>query len=142
MATPETAAPERPAEERELAGINADYKEKFGFHDSETGYAYKSPKGLSREVVESISDTGRAAVDAGLPDRPWHFESADPAVGGNLNQINFDASLLSSRPGRTAARSEVPGTSRTPSTALTSRPSVSSLPESARNTSPRSSTTR
>ena len=56
MATPETAAPERPAEERELAGINADYKEKFGFHDSETGYAYKAPKGLSREVVESISE--------------------------------------------------------------------------------------
>jgi Fe-S cluster assembly protein SufB len=53
MATPETAAP-RPAEERDLAGINADYKEKFGFHDSETGYAYKAPKGLSREIVESI----------------------------------------------------------------------------------------
>ena len=84
MATPETAARERPAEERELAGINADYKEKFGFHDSETGYAYKAPKGLSREVVESISE---------YKDEPqWmrdfrikayeHFESRpDPAVG-------------------------------------------------------------
>ena len=51
MATPEVVA-----EKRELAGINADYKEKFGFHDPETGYAYKAPKGLSREVVESISD--------------------------------------------------------------------------------------
>src|SRR5262249_54854632 len=61
MATPETTtkytpSPERPAEERELAGINADYKEKFGFHDPESGYAYKAPKGLSREVVESISE--------------------------------------------------------------------------------------
>ena len=56
MATPETAARERPAEERELAGINADYKEKFGFHDPESGYAYKAPKGLSREIVESISE--------------------------------------------------------------------------------------
>src|SRR3954447_6818174 len=93
MATPETAAPERPAEERELAGINADYKEKFGFHDSETGYAYKAPKGLSREVVESISE---------YKDEPqWmrnfrikafeHFESRPtPQWGGNLNQINFD----------------------------------------------------
>ena len=51
MATPEVVA-----EKRELAGINADYKEKFGFHDSESGYAYKAPKGLSREVVETISD--------------------------------------------------------------------------------------
>jgi Fe-S cluster assembly protein SufB len=92
MATPETAV-ERPAEERELAGINADYKEKFGFHDPESGYAYKSPKGLSREVVESISE---------YKDEPqWmrdfrikayeHFESRPtPQWGGNLNQIDFD----------------------------------------------------
>jgi Fe-S cluster assembly protein SufB len=93
MATPETAARERPAEERELAGINADYKEKFGFHDPESGYAYKSPKGLSREVVESISE---------YKDEPqWmrdfrikayeHFESRPtPQWGGNLNQIDFN----------------------------------------------------
>ena len=92
MATPETAV-ERPAEERELAGINADYKEKFGFHDPESGYAYKSPKGLSREVVESISE---------YKDEPqWmrdfrikayeHFESRPtPQWGGNLNQIDFN----------------------------------------------------
>ena len=50
------ATPEAVAEQRDLATINADYKEKFGFHDSEEGYAYKAPKGLSREVVESISE--------------------------------------------------------------------------------------
>src|SRR4029077_4425957 len=50
------ATPEAVAEKKELAGINADYKEKFGFHDPEGGYAYKAPKGLSREVVESISE--------------------------------------------------------------------------------------
>ncbi|MEA3019260.1 MAG: Fe-S cluster assembly protein SufB [Actinomycetota bacterium] len=93
MATPETVPTERPAEERELAGINADYKEKFGFHDPESGYAYKSPKGLSREVVESISE---------YKDEPqWmrdfrikayeHFESRPtPQWGGNLNQIDFN----------------------------------------------------
>jgi Fe-S cluster assembly protein SufB len=93
MATPETVSTERPAEERELAGINADYKEKFGFHDPESGYAYKSPKGLSREVVESISE---------YKDEPqWmrdfrikayeHFESRPtPQWGGNLNQIDFN----------------------------------------------------
>ncbi len=93
MATPETAVPARPAEEEGLSGINADYKEKFGFHDSEAGYAYKAPKGLSREVVESISE---------YKDEPdWmrefrlkafdHFmERPTPTWGGNLAQIDWD----------------------------------------------------
>src|SRR5947208_4831005 len=51
MATPEVIA-----EQQALAGINADYKEKFGFHDPETGYAFKAPKGLSRELVAQISE--------------------------------------------------------------------------------------
>jgi Fe-S cluster assembly protein SufB len=87
------ATPEAVAEKRELAGINADYKEKFGFHDPESGYAYKAPKGLSREVVESISE---------YKDEPqWmrdfrlkaleHFESRPtPSWGGNLGQIDFE----------------------------------------------------
>jgi Fe-S cluster assembly protein SufB len=87
------ATPEAVAEKRELAGINADYKEKFGFHDPETGYAYKAPKGLTREVVESISE---------YKDEPqWmrdfrlkaleHFEARPtPTWGGNLGQIDFD----------------------------------------------------
>ncbi|HET6570578.1 MAG TPA: Fe-S cluster assembly protein SufB, partial [Solirubrobacterales bacterium] len=87
------ATPEAVAEKRDLAGINADYKEKFGFHDPETGYAYKAPKGLSREVVESISE---------YKDEPqWmrdfrlkaleHFESRPtPNWGGNLGQIDFE----------------------------------------------------
>jgi len=51
MATPETIA-----EQQGLVGINSDYKEKFGFHDSETGYAFKAPKGLTPELVKQISD--------------------------------------------------------------------------------------
>src|SRR6201999_1007393 len=51
MATPEVLA-----EQQALVGINADYKEKFGFHDPETGYAFKAPKGLSRALVEQISE--------------------------------------------------------------------------------------
>src|SRR3978361_488156 len=51
MATPETIR-----EQEALVGINADYKDKFGFHDPETGYAYKAPKGLTRELVEQISE--------------------------------------------------------------------------------------
>src|SRR3954467_12941992 len=50
MATPEVIA-----EQRALVGINADYKEKFGFNDPQDKYAFKAPKGLTRELVEQIS---------------------------------------------------------------------------------------
>ena len=49
------ATPEAIAEQRALAGINADYKEKYGFFDPEN-YLYKAPKGLSRRIVEEISE--------------------------------------------------------------------------------------
>src|SRR6476646_7482736 len=88
MATPEVLA-----EKRELAGINADYKEKFGFHDSESGYAYKAPKGLTREVVETISDFKQEPAwmrDFRLKALE-HFESRPtPKWGGDLDQIDFD----------------------------------------------------
>jgi Fe-S cluster assembly protein SufB len=93
MATPETAARERPAEERELAGINADYKEKFGFHDPESGYAYKAPKGLSQEVVENISeykDEPQWMREFRLKALEHFLERPTPQWGGNLNQIDWD----------------------------------------------------
>jgi len=93
MATPETAARERPAEERDLAGINADYKEKFGFHDSEEGYAYKAPKGLSREVVESISEYKQEPQwmrDFRLKALEHFMQRPTPTWGGNLAQIDWD----------------------------------------------------
>jgi Fe-S cluster assembly protein SufB len=39
-----------------LQGINADYTEKYGFHDAEN-YLYKAPKGLTRELVAKISSS-------------------------------------------------------------------------------------
>ncbi len=51
MATPEVIA-----EQQALVGINDDYENKFGFHDPETGYAFKAPKGLTRALVEQISE--------------------------------------------------------------------------------------
>ena len=39
----------------QLAGINADYEQRYGFHDAEN-YLYKAPKGLNREIVEKISE--------------------------------------------------------------------------------------
>jgi Fe-S cluster assembly protein SufB len=87
------ATPEAVAEKRELAGINSDYKEKFGFHDSESGYAYKAPKGLSREVVESISeykDEPQWMRDFRLKALAHFYERPTPQWGGNLGQIDWD----------------------------------------------------
>ncbi len=53
MATPEVIP--APTENEQLAGINSDYTERFGFHDAED-YLYKAPKGLNREIVEKISE--------------------------------------------------------------------------------------
>jgi Fe-S cluster assembly protein SufB len=50
MATPEVIA-----ERQALQGIGSDYTEKYGFHDAEN-YLYKAPKGLTRELVEKISE--------------------------------------------------------------------------------------
>jgi len=92
-ATLPASAKEFTEEERSLGGINSDYEEKFGFHDSEEGYAYKAPKGLTREVVENISE---------YKDEPeWmrqfrlkaldHFESRPtPGWGGDLEQIDWN----------------------------------------------------
>src|ERR671927_694487 len=48
------STPEILAEQETLKDINADYKERFGFHDAED-YLFKAPKGLTRELVEQIS---------------------------------------------------------------------------------------
>jgi Fe-S cluster assembly protein SufB len=96
MATIDTTQPsgkQLTESENALKGINADYKEKFGFHDPETGYAYKAPKGLSRELVESISEYKNEPA--------WmrefrlkaleHFESRPtPMWGANLAQIDWN----------------------------------------------------
>jgi Fe-S cluster assembly protein SufB len=50
LATPETIA-----EQQGLQGINSDYTEKYGFHDPEN-YLFKAPKGLTKELVEKISE--------------------------------------------------------------------------------------
>jgi Fe-S cluster assembly protein SufB len=92
MATP-TATPAAVDEQREVASINADYKVKFGFHDPETGYAYKAPKGLSREVVESISeykDEPKWMRDFRLKALDHFMSRPTPTWGGNLGQIDFD----------------------------------------------------
>src|SRR5919197_815126 len=98
MAAPKTQVPplspkELTEQEKSLKEIGSDYAERFGFHDPETGYAYKAPKGLSKEVVRDISEYKsepewmrefRLKALAHFQDRPT------PAWGGNLGQIDWD----------------------------------------------------
>jgi Fe-S cluster assembly protein SufB len=55
MATPDTTRTTLTDEEASLKDLNADYTERYGFHDAEN-YLYKAPKGLTRELVEKISE--------------------------------------------------------------------------------------
>ncbi|MCW2980398.1 MAG: FeS assembly protein SufB [Solirubrobacterales bacterium] len=86
-------SPEVIAEKESLAGINSDYKEKFGFNDPESGYAYKAPKGLSREIVETISDFKKEPQwmrDFRLKALENFENRPTPQWGGDLDQIDFD----------------------------------------------------
>ncbi|HNF59705.1 MAG TPA: Fe-S cluster assembly protein SufB, partial [Elusimicrobiota bacterium] len=38
----------------DLKGLGKDYE--YGFHDSTAGYAFQSGRGLTRDIVERISD--------------------------------------------------------------------------------------
>src|ERR1700754_2954592 len=53
--TPDAKTDSVLAENAALQQINADYTERYGFHDAEN-YLYKAPKGLNREIVEKISE--------------------------------------------------------------------------------------
>ncbi len=55
MATPDTTRTPLTDEEAGLKDLNADYTERYGFHDAED-YLYKAPKGINREIVEKISE--------------------------------------------------------------------------------------
>jgi len=87
------ATPGAIAEKEAVGGINSDYKEKFGFHDSETGYAYKAPKGLNKEIVESISEYKKEPEwmrDFRLKAYETFVDKPTPQWGADLDQIDFD----------------------------------------------------
>ncbi len=56
MATPEVIA-----EQQALVGINDDYETKFGFHDPESGYAFKAPEGPLPRARASRSRSSRTS---------------------------------------------------------------------------------
>src|SRR3954469_17559110 len=88
MATPETVA-----EQQALATINADYTERFGFHDAED-YLYKAPKGIDREIVEKSSEfksEPRRLRDFRLKALE-HFQAREQPTWGSpfLAEVDYD----------------------------------------------------
>src|SRR6266508_4476964 len=86
------ATPDKTAEQRSLQGINADYDERYGFHDAEN-YLYKAPKGLNREIVEKISEYKSEPEwmrEFRLKALEHFLSRPTPAWGGNLAQIDWD----------------------------------------------------
>jgi len=75
-----------------LDGIGQDYK--YGFHDNQDSYAYKSERGLTREIVETISS--QKGEPAWMLER--RLEALDifnskpmPEWGSDLNEIDFSS---------------------------------------------------
>jgi Fe-S cluster assembly scaffold protein SufB len=73
-----------------LEGIG-DYK--YGFHDRDDNYAFKSQKGLSREVVEQISHMKgepQWMLDFRLKALEHFLKRPMPTWGPSLKELNFD----------------------------------------------------
>jgi Fe-S cluster assembly protein SufB len=145
VATPEAAIL---TDNEQLAGINADYEQRYGFHDAEN-YLYKAPKGLSREIVEKISEFKSEpewmrgfrlkALD--------HFLARKQPTWGSpmLAELDYDNIRYFVRASEAPSRSwdDVPeDVKRTFDRWGFPRRSGSSCPGSARSTSQRSCTTR
>ncbi len=75
----------------QVAGIKDDYK--YGFHDSEENYAFKSGRGLTREIVCQISEMKNEPQwmrDYRLKALEVFRQKPTPTWGGDLSELNFD----------------------------------------------------
>jgi Fe-S cluster assembly protein SufB len=75
----------------QVQGIKDEYK--YGFRDDDTNYSYKSGKGLSREVVESISEMKSEPAwmrEYRLKALEVFYSKPTPTWGGSLAELNYD----------------------------------------------------
>jgi Fe-S cluster assembly protein SufB len=108
-------------EHEQLAGINADYEQRYGFHDAEHDLyrapkdLYRAPKGLTREIVERISEFKSEPMwmrDFRLKALEHFFARPQPAWGSPpLAELDYDEIRYFVRASETPSRSwdDVPG---------------------------------
>ena len=81
------------AAEAALRDVGTSYEENYGFHDDDVKYAFKSGKGLTRELVAQISKMKNEPgwmTEFRLKAYDIFIAKPTPNWGGDLAQINFD----------------------------------------------------
>src|SRR5258708_35850784 len=76
---------------QQVKGIKDEYK--YGCGDSDANYSFKSGKGLTREVVEQISEMKSEPQwmrELRLKALDVFWSKPTPMWGGNLAELNFD----------------------------------------------------
>jgi len=86
--------PNQPLDQnQQLAAIKDSYEEKYGFNVSEANYAFKSRKGIDREIVEQISQMKNEPgwmTEFRLRSLDIFFKKPMPKWGGELDGIDFN----------------------------------------------------
>ena len=80
-------------EEANLSGVRTSYEEKYGFHDPEAEYAFKSQKGLNADIVRQISKMKNEPAwmtDYRLKAYEIFLSKPMPDWGADLSGIDFD----------------------------------------------------
>ena len=80
-------------QESSLKGVNASYQEKYGFHDPEKAYTFKSRKGVDPEIVRQISqmkDEPGWMTEYRLQAYEMFLKKPMPQWGSDLSGIDFD----------------------------------------------------
>jgi Fe-S cluster assembly protein SufB len=73
--------------------INEQYREKYGFHVAEENYTFKSDKGLSRNIVEQMSEYKKEPQwmrDFRLKALDIFYKKPMPRWGGDVSGIDFE----------------------------------------------------
>src|ERR1700684_2582578 len=93
MATTDPNITTELTENEQLATINSDYDERYGFHDAEN-YLFKAPKGINKEIVEKISEFKSEPQwmrDFRLKALEYFFERPQPTWGSPmLAEVDYD----------------------------------------------------
>ncbi|MYD08946.1 MAG: Fe-S cluster assembly protein SufB, partial [Chloroflexi bacterium] len=80
-------------EEEALKEVGLSYAEKYGFHDADVDYTFKSQKGINEDIVRQISgmkDEPRWMTDRRVEAYHIFMDKPTPQWGGDLNRIDYD----------------------------------------------------
>ena len=80
-------------EEKALKEVGLTYAEKYGFHDDDVEYSFKSQKGINEEIVRQISaikEEPQWMTDMRVEAYHIFMDKPTPQWGGELNNLDYD----------------------------------------------------